>query len=49
MVVVVEAKEGQQLGIVDRSGEESRGGQEELLYEVERHGGPPVSPTRSTC
>ena len=49
MVVVVEANEWQELGIVDRSGEESRGGQEELLYEVERHGSSPVSPTRSTC
>ena len=49
IVVVVEAKEWQELSIVDRNGKESRRGQEGRFYEVERHGNSPVSPTRSTC
>ena len=49
MGVVVEAKKWKELSIVNWNGEKSRGGQEGLRFEVERHDYSPVSPTRSPC
>ena len=49
MGVVVEANRWKELSIVDRNGEDFRGGQEGLFLEVERRCNSPVSPTRSPC